>query len=188
VTQNLNWFGLAAGAATIFLVAISTFMPWWQFQVGNPTLLEAKLSPLNTTFSGMGDAFTIPLILALNITAILTLAASGTIMIIYSIFPTKPYSLKLLNFSYRKPLYSIIFFILSIVTISIIAQSIVGLNIPLMGKENVQFSQNLYQGATVNILVSADLLWPFWLSIAVSGLCIAARLYHKKIVPIQQPK
>jgi hypothetical protein len=182
VQRNLNWFGLAGGTLTIILVIVSLFVPWWQFQVGTPVLFEAKVSPLNTTFGGLGDAFSIPLILALNLASVISLAASGVIMIIYSILPTKPYSMKLLGFSYRKPLYSVVFFVVSLFALSLIINSVLGFSIPLMGSANIQLSQALPQGAAVRMLVNADFLWPFWLSVAVAALCLVARVYHKKIV------
>jgi hypothetical protein len=188
VNRKLNWFGLAGGAATIVLIIVSLFVPWWHFQVGTPSaenetpILMADISPLNTSFGGLGEnSFTVPLIFAMNLVSILSMTASGIIMLIYSVLPNKSYSIKLLGFSYRKPLYSVIFFVVTLVALSFLFQSLLGFSIPLTGTANVQISQALSPGATVSMLVSAYFLWPFWLSIAVAALCIIARVYHKKI-------
>jgi hypothetical protein len=193
VQRKLNWFGLAGGATTIILIAVSLFVPWWQFQVGTPTsadgqpLLVANVSPLNTNFGGMGDSFSVPLIWALNLASVLTMLSAGIIMIIYSVLPNKPYAMKLLSFSYRKPLYSVVFFVISLFALSVIVNSILGFGIPLMGTANVQVSQALSGGASVSMLVSAEFLWPFWMSIAVAAFCLIARVYHKKLIVAPLP-
>jgi hypothetical protein len=189
---KFNWFGLAGGTATILLIVISLFVPWWTFQIGSSSdggspLLVANVSPLNTNFGGLGDAFTVPLIWALNLAGVLTMLAGGIVMVIYSVLPTKSYSMKLLNFSYRKPLYAVVFFAVSLVALSLIVQSLIGVSIPLNGSAIVQFPQSMSQGATVSMLVSANILWPFWFSIAPAALCIAARLYHKKVALAPTP-
>ena len=39
------------------------------------------------------------------------------------------------------------------------------------------------QGVTVSISMNAGFQWPFLFAIVTTGLCIAARFYHKKILP-----
>jgi hypothetical protein len=39
----------------------------------------------------------------------------------------------------------------------------------------------LAQGAIRGITVSAEFGWTFWLAVAVAGLCLAAKIYHKKL-------
>jgi hypothetical protein len=40
-------------------------------------------------------------------------------------------------------------------------------------------------GVTIAVLISAEFQWPFWLAAVAAGLCIAARLYHKRTVTTQ---
>src|SRR4030067_576468 len=80
---NLNWFGLVGGALTIVVVVVSLFSPWWQLTVGD-NFVQANASPVNTNFSFLGTAFTIPLIWALNIVSSLSLVLSGAVMLVYS--------------------------------------------------------------------------------------------------------
>ena len=179
---KLNWFGLAGGITIILLIAISLFVPWWQLTVGD-SLIAANVSPLYTNFELIGNSFTIPLIWAINLASILYLTAGGIVMLIYSIKPTKSYSKRLLGFSYRKPLYFVVFFVIGLVALTLIIQTMFNLSVPLMGSNEIALPSNMTQGVNISVLVSAGFLWPFWLAVVSAGLCIAARLYHKRIVP-----
>lgn len=176
-----------AGILTIVLIIVSIFFPWWQFRIGNPVLVEANVSPLNTVFNGLGNTFTLPLLWAFNLASVLALIAGCIAMLIYSIYPEKPYAMRLLSFSYRKPLYAVLLFIVSLIAIMAVVGGILGINVPLMGSANIQFPASLIQGATLTMYVSADFGWPFYLGIIVAALCIVARIYHKKVVKIATP-
>lgn len=180
MTPKLNWFGLAGGALTIALVAVSLFTPWWQLTAGE-NLVQANISPFNMGFSLFGTAFTIPLIWALNLTSILTFAIAGIVMLIYSVLPTKPYAKHLLGFSYYKPLASLLFFVVILFGLTAVMQAIVNLNIPLSGSTTSTLPTTMTQGVTVSVMVSTAFQWPFWLATVAAGLCIVARLYHRKI-------
>ncbi len=190
--RKINWFGIAGGSGTIVLIVVSLFVPWWILKVGSGLtadkgLIEANVSPVNTNFAGVGsDSFTVPLIWALNFSMMLTFAAGGIIMLIYSVLPMKPYSKKLLDFSYKKPLYAAAFFVASLFAITLIAQGLLGFSVPLAGSSNVQLPQAMAAGASISVLVSADFLWPFWLCVIIAGLCIAAKFYHRRIEPNQK--
>lgn len=182
MNRAINWFGLAAGITTIVLIAVSLFEPWWIVQVG-AGLFQINTSPLNTNFSLVGSQpFAIPIIWALNLASILTMAAGGILMLVYSLIPAKPYSRKLLDFSYKKPLYAVIFFVVSLLSLVIVARSAFGIDIPIIGSEAVRLPQSMTFGTTVTALVISSFAWPFWLSIAVAGLCVCARLFHEKAV------
>ena len=58
---RINWFGLAGGIATILLIAVSMFVPWWQLTVGD-SIVAAGVSPIYTNFSLIGNSFTVPLL------------------------------------------------------------------------------------------------------------------------------
>lgn len=179
--NKFNWVGIAGGVATLLLIAVSWFVPWWQFTVGNPAIVEANFSPVNLNFALFGNSVVIPLVLALNIAVLLSLASGGIIMLIYSFIPARPYSKRLLSFGYNKPLYAVLFFVIELVSMVVLTESIGGFNVPLMGSATIQIPQFLTQGATVKVSVLATLEWPFWFAIAVSVICVAARLYHRKV-------
>ncbi len=184
--RKINWPGLAGGAATIALIVVSLFVPWWTLRVGDG-FVEANASPLNTNFNFVGEPFTVPLLWALNLGAVLSLAAGGITVLLYSVMPTKSYSKQLLEFGYRKPLYAVVFFVISLVTLTLVVKGAFGFSIPIVGSAAIQVPQSLTPGITISVLVSAGFQWPFWLSIVVSGLCVAAKIYHRKIPVVQAP-
>ena len=186
--SRINWFGVAGGALTLIVIAVSLYNPWWQLIIGD-NLMKVNASPMNTNFGLLGTQFTIPLIYALNIGSILTFLCSGIIMLVYSVIPTKPYAKDLLGFSWRKPLYSVIFSVVGLSIIILIAQTVLGISIPLMGTGTIILPSSLTMGVNISVLVSAAFQWPFWLAIVAASLCICARIYHRKLcsTPKQSP-
>jgi len=175
---KINWFALTGGIITIIVVIASLYIPWWQISVGE--LGSFGFSAVNTNAELLKTALTIPIIWALNLTSLLLLITSGALLVVYSLLPTKPYSKHLLGYAYKKPLYAVIFFIISLIAISLIAQTILNVNIPLNGTSTVALPMGaLGVGITVSFLSSAGFQWTFWLAITAAALCIAARLYHR---------
>jgi hypothetical protein len=133
---------------------------------------------------GFLDAsFNIPFILALNIVSILGLLASAIAMMIYAIIPRKSFSMHLLGFGYKKPLYTVLFFIIGLVATTMICRAVLNLNIPLMGSATSTLPIPLASGITLTVLLAAGFQWSFWLAIVAATLCIAARIYHGKVAP-----
>lgn len=184
--HKLNWFALAGGTLSLAVVVITLVYPWWQLTVGE-NLVKVNVSPLTTGFNVFGATLTIPLLLALNLTGILTLVTAGTAMIIYSVIPTRPYSKHILGFGYRKPFYSVVFFVITLFIVTFLVKSFVGLTIPLNGTGTVTLPQNMIEGATLTAQVSSGFLWTFWVEVAAAALCIVARFYHSKIVAEPKP-
>ena len=180
---KFNWFALVGGVTTILLIAVSAVYPWWQLTVGDD-LLTVKASPVNMNLGFLDTSFTIPFIFALNMIGILSLLASGVVMLIYSVIPRKSYSMHLLGFGYKKPLYTVLFFVMGLLVTTVICQTVLNLNIPLMGSATSTLSIPLVSGITLTVLLSAGFQWSFWLAIAAAGLCIAARLYHGRVAAV----
>ncbi|MCK5628245.1 hypothetical protein KAI12_02150 [Candidatus Bathyarchaeota archaeon] len=177
--EKINWFGLAAGIVIIALVAVSFFIPWWQISAGE-NLVEARVSPVNTYFNFLGDTVTVPLISALNLASVLSLVAGGLAILIYSLTPTKSYSKHLLGFSYRKPLIALLLFVGVLFALTFVIQSVFSFHVPLYGSEISTLPTTLTNGTTIEVSLSAEFKWPFWLAVMAAGLCIATRIYHKK--------
>ena len=177
---KINWFALIGGSLLLLLLPLSFYFPWWQLTIGE-SLLEANVSPINTNFGFLTTHFTIPVIWALNITSILIFIASGIVMLIYSIRPTKSYSKDLLSFAYRKPLYAVVLCIVGLLITIFTIQAILDINIPLIGTGTLDVPSGFTRGINISIIMSSGFQWPFWLAIVAAVLCIVARIYHIRI-------
>jgi hypothetical protein len=185
--SQINWFGLAAGILTLIVILVSLYYPWWQLVIGKDTV-KINVSPMNTNFGLLGTHFTIPLIYALNIGSILTFLCSGIIMLIYSISPNKPYAKELLDFSWKKPLYSVITSTLCLTLIILTAQAIFKMNIPLIGTALINLPTEFTEGVNISVLATANFQWPLYLALTTAILCIIAKIYHKKLYNNKQQK
>jgi len=181
---KINWFGIAGGIAVLLLICLSFYFPWWQLVVGENSV-KANVSPIYTNFDFIGSSFTIPLLLALNISSVILMTVGGIALLIYSFKPLSSYSRRLLSFGYKKPLYSLILFVVCLLAITLVVKSVWDLNVPLMGSVQTTLPSEMTQGATVSVLMVASFQWPFLLAIAAAGLCIVARFYDKKIATAQ---
>ena len=177
--NNMNWFGLAGGLTIVVLIAISLFVPWWQLTVGDD-LVKANASPINTNFNFAGTSFTIPLIWALNVASIIFLSAGGIAMLVYSVSPSKSYSEKLLGFSYKKPLYAILLFVVVLILITLLVKSVFNFEVPFLGSIETTLPAEITNETNISVLMSANFVWPFWLAVLATTLCIMAKFYHKK--------
>jgi hypothetical protein len=178
--RSINWLALVAGILVLVLIPLSFISPWWQLTIGE-NLLTVKSSPVNSYFGFMATNLVVPLLWALNLTVILFLLASGVAMLIYSFVAAKPYSKDLLDFAYRKPLYMVIFFVAGLIGTILVLQAALKLDIPLMGTSNITLPSSLTNGADVSVVVVAGFGWAFWLAVAAAAMCIAARIYHRKL-------
>jgi uncharacterized membrane protein len=103
-------------------------------------------------------------------------------MLIYSVRPDRSYSKKLLGFGYKKPLYAVIFFVIGLFAMGYLAQKFSGFAFPLIGAGTLSLPGSMApDGTTISVAVSAGFVWPFYFAVVVAGLCLAARLYHRKI-------
>ncbi len=187
ITQaKMNWFGLTGATLIIVVIAASFFVPWWQLTAGED-IVKINVSPVNTNFNFVDSSFTVPIIWALNIASLLSLITGAVLLLIYSVAPTKSYSKHLLGFAYKKPLYAVIFSIIIPFLIILLVNNMFKLNVPLVGSAQTVLPTNLTYGSVISVHLTAEFLWPFYLAAFTAGICIAARLYHRKIVGSQTP-
>lgn len=184
--RDINWFGLAGGAAIICLIFVSFFVPWWQLVVGDG-LVTANVSPLYTDFNFVGYWFTIPLLWALNLGSVLSMAAGGVAMLIYSIYPGKSYSKNLLGFGYKKPLISVLIFVIILIVLTQTVQALFSLTVPLVGSATSVLPETMTYGTIVRVLITANFQWPFYLAAVAAALCIVGKFYHKRLFTPSPP-
>jgi len=189
--KKVNWFALVGGALTLVLAVSSLFVPWWQITIGQ-TLAKIGISPVNLSTNIVGYSVAIPVIAAIGWMFMIMLVSAGIVLVFYSIFPTKPYSKRLLGFAYKKPLATVIAFTVLMLVITnvgtifgamISSSSMSGadLNIPWSGTKTLELPSSMAQGMLGGITVTAAVEWTFWLAVTAAALCLAARLYHRKL-------
>ena len=178
--KQINWFALVGGILILVLLSVSFYFPWWQLIIGD-NLLKVNVSPVNTNFGLLGTPLIIPLIWAVNLGSALTFLVSGIIMVIYAFNPMKSYSKDLLSFAYKKPLYAVIMCVVGLVIMTVALRAALGISVPLTGTGSVIVPSGLTMGINVSVVSLAAFHWPFWFAIVAAGLCIAARVYHRKL-------
>lgn len=189
--KDVNWFALVGGALTLVLAVASLFVPWWQVTVGQ-TLARIGFSPVSLSTNILGYSVALPIIVAVGWMFMVLLVSAGVVLVFYSIVPSKPYSKRLLGFGYKKPLGTLIAFLVLLVLMTnsgtifgmmLGSSSLSGadLNVPWTGTKTLQLPSSMTQGEVGGIIVSAEFGWTFWLAVVVGGLCVVARLYHKKL-------
>jgi len=178
--RKINWFGIAGGIITLMLVvlALAYASPWWQLTIAED-LGQANISPLSYNLTILGSQIVIPLIFFLNLACQLSLAASAIAILIYSVIPDKSFSKHLLGFAYKKPLITLIIFLISIFAVTYSVQSILPITIPVTGASTITLEMS---DITMEVPITTGFTWVFWLSIIAAILCVVARFYHKKIV------
>ena len=189
--RSVNWFALAGGVLTLVLAFASFFMPWWQITVGQ-TLATVRFSPASLSPTIIGYDMGIPMIAVMTWIIIMLLILAGVTLVIYSVFTMKPYSKSLLCFAYKKPVQTLVGFVLLMLLLTNIG-TILGifwgpsmstgmdLNLPWNGYKMIKLPDSFAQGMVAGISVSAQVGWTFWLAVADAGLSICARVYHRKI-------
>jgi hypothetical protein len=178
--RDINWLALIAGILVLALIPLSFYSPWWQLIIGE-NILTVKSSPVNSNFGFMATTLTVPLLWALNLTVVLFLLAAGVAMIVYSFLAAKPYSKDILDFAYRKPLYMVIYFIAGLTGTILVLRAAVQIDIPIMGTSTITLPSSLTNGADISVGASAGFGWAFWLAVAAAAMCIAARIYHRRL-------
>jgi hypothetical protein len=189
--KDVNWFALVGGAVTLVLAVASLFVPWWQITVGQ-TLARIGFSPVSLSTNIVGYSVALPIIVAVGWMFMVLLVSAGIVLLVYSIMPSKPYSKRLLSFAYKKPLGTLIAFLVLLLLITnsgtifgmmLGSSNLSGadLNVPWTGTKTLQLPSSMTQGEVNGIIISAEFGWTFWLAIVAGGLCVAARLYHKKL-------
>ena len=196
LNRLINWFGLVAGVLMLVVVSLSFFTPWWQLQVGS-NLATVNADPFYSNFGVLGLKFVVPILLALNIGTMVLFVISGALLILYSIKPLKSYGKELLCYGYKRPIYTIIGFIIVLTLIAYVVPGIINAisggqaNLasplfPLIGTSTIQLPTGIFSGSSSNsiqvgISVITSFQYTFYLAVAATILAIIARFYHRII-------
>jgi len=102
-------------------------------------------------------------------------------LFIYSVKPNKSYSKKLLGFVWNKPVYALAIFVIELIALVLLVKNFAGFDFPLYGSATIQLPQSMLQNSTGSVAVVAVFEWPSYFATVVAGLCVAAKLYHRKV-------
>jgi hypothetical protein len=189
-----NWFVLTVGILMLAVVCLSIFTPWWRLQIGSGTTFATiNADPFYTNFGVLGLNFVIPIIFAINIGTMALFTISGALLILYSIKPTKSYSKQLLCYAYKRPIYTFVGFIVTLLVVSyalpIVVNKVGGVNLSvplfqLVGTSIIQLPAHL-SGSSIQIGVTVvtAFQYTFYLGVIATALAIVARIYYRKTVP-----
>ena len=187
-----NWFALAAAALMFVTVASSLLSPWWRVEVGSG-LLAVNVDPFLTSFSILGTAYIVPIILALNVGTAALFIAGGIALIIYAINPAGKYSKHLLSFGWKRPLQVTAEFIVMLAlslyaapaAINIIAHGAVAPTpiVPFVGSSIIWLPSGVLNiPARVAVTATATFTHSFFLGVVATALSIVARMWHRRIL------
>jgi len=178
--RKINWPGLlcAASLALLLYLSFAYKAPWWQLRIGDG-LGRVAASPLDVDIELMGVTIDVPILWYLNLGSKITLLIVVATLLFYLINPNGKYSKKLLDASYKKPIYMVGAMILLSVISKPLFGSILPLNIPIVGTSTTVIST---QGVTLAVPITASFTWVFWLAISGAGLALATRIYHDRSI------
>jgi len=192
--KTMNLFALAAGALMLVVVALSIFVPWWKLQIGSGTgFVTVNVNPFYTNFGVLRLNFVVPVLFAINVAAIALFTASGVIFIIYAFKPTKSYSKHLLSYGWKRPVYTIIGFIVVLMVILYVVPGVVNSMghstipvplAPLMGSSLIRLPSGVFDNSNsiqIGITVITTFEYTFYLGLVATALGIVARIYHGRI-------
>jgi hypothetical protein len=180
----------------LVVVALSIFVPWWKLQIGSGAgFVTINANPFYTNFAVLHLNFVIPILFAVNIATMALFTASGIIFIIYSVKPVKSYSKHLLSYGWKRPIYTLVGFIVVVMLIIYVAPDIVNTMahtsmipvpiVPLLGSSVIQLPRNILGSSSsiqIGITAITTFEYTFYLAVVATGLGIAARIYHRRIV------
>jgi len=116
----INWFGLVTG---VLVLALPFLGPWWVGTAGTGAM-EVALSPFDVNVSLMGLSIQSPMVSLFLLAAKIAFVIAGIFMILSSLFPKQWWSKRLFEFGVMKPFSSTIFFIVPLVIIALLANTL----------------------------------------------------------------
>ncbi len=189
--KRINWFGVTAG---ILMLMLPFLGPWWRLRVGDG-LAEIATSPFHISGSMMGKAISISSLVSYIVLATkITVLIAGVFMLLASLLPDRWWSRRLFKFGRMKVFWMVIGLVVMLVVAAAIANKV----LPGFLPAGVQLSIPYVSGST-NVVVDmgdAQAIFPlsmglggaFIAAIVTAALCIAARIYNRRLVPPEEKK
>jgi len=169
---RLNVPALLGGLIAVYLAVRRD--PWWVLtSLGQSPTLKVVLSPYLINVEILGRPLTSPIFTCLTTSGLLTVLLAGTTAVVGSMLTTRPWSKRLLGFSMLS--ITAIFMVSLFVTIKL-AESMVGISIPIVGEGEITFSTTYGSTRILAITpVEAELDVGFHLAVVSSALILLGR-------------
>ncbi|WOF17243.1 hypothetical protein F1737_11435 [Methanoplanus sp. FWC-SCC4] len=184
--RGVNWPGVLGG---LLLLALPFLGPWWFLKFGSDAF-HVSVSPFMAEIRNMGVPVFSPLLYWLNIAFLILILIFGMEMLLGSLVSGlhryRDISGVLVCSAAKKPLILVIVFFAAVLAVSLTMDRVVALfgitgfsgNIPLIAGGSVVTISN--PGLVLLVPVAVELSPVFFLSIAISFICLFAGYWQEK--------
>ncbi|MBC7130237.1 hypothetical protein H5T51_03310 [Candidatus Bathyarchaeota archaeon] len=180
LNYRVNLLGVAS-ALLLFYVA-SSDKPWWTLIGGfqNIQTFSAEVSPFNVVVEILSKPVTVPIIPYLTLAARLSVILAATFLLIGSLLANKSWAKPMINV--RGITFPIIFILGLFIGLSV-AESYVGVSLPLTGDFTLTYSIPYEElNIIAEIPASATLTTEYWVALIAGILSVLARIIHSRIL------
>lgn len=176
--RQVNWPGLMCSSAlvTLLLFSFAYKMPWWTIKIGED-LGEIRISPFDTDIQLLGTTLELPVLYYLNLGAKITILLTAATLLLSSTNTFSKHSARLLDMSYRKPLYMTAFIVIFGVVSKLVLRSTSDFDLPIVGTSVLQLTS---QGVKMSVPIVSSYTATFWLAVMSSILGISAKAYFNR--------
>ncbi len=185
--KDLNWLGLAAGPLLILLPFLGA---WWSLRVGTGAV-DLSLSPFSFRLVALDQTVSSTLVRFVCLGASLTLVVSGILLVLASLYPKRWWSWRLLKFGATKLLWMWIGFLVLLLALSLLGNfaagrvsGLRGFSLPYLSGSSTAVLE--VDDVTVTLPLRMSLGWPFFFALVPAVLGVLARLYHRRLSPLEE--
>ena len=177
--RTINWFGIicAASLALLLFLSVAFRAPWWRLTIADG-LGSVELSPMDADIRLLGQTVEVPILWYLNLGTKVTILLVAAMLFFSSLKIDGARSRRLMELSYKKPLY----IVLGLIAIGALSKLLIGsllpFDVPFVGTSTVVINA---RGATISVPVTATFTWVFGLAVIAAVLSLSARLYHSRV-------
>ena len=181
--SDCNIPGLVAG---ICLIALPFLGYWWSVRFGDGAF-AVEVSPFTLGMYGFGKEFFSPILTAVNTAIVISIVFFGALLVVGSVLRCsrqyRQQSDQLVWIAAKKPLWLVVFFIISIVISGFgieysLRESGIAVNLPVIVGDAV--GSITASGITVQIPISLSLNTAFWYAVVFAIIAVYAGIYQKR--------
>jgi len=190
--KQINWPRLVAG---ILMFILPFAGPWWTAEVGEGAL-EFGISPFDMRMVIGGQPLHSDLIGLFLLATKISFLVAGVFVVLSALSPRKWWSPHLCGFGIRKPLWSVVGIVLTLLLgaffVNVFLPGLlssmgegaeVQLNVPYLAGASTAHLSFQSQGSTVEITAPLEvgLTGAFWLAVITVGCALGSGIYSKRV-------